>query len=124
MLTITNQRFQIKHKKVKIMNIVKRNSVHGFPVMDQFFKDILGGTQAAHTLVPPVNVKEKPKQLSVLSLSLRDLKKKASVLRLITTCLPSRLKRKQNQPKKKKVNLQGGNSAAHRSRGRSGFLRM
>lgn len=40
------------------MNIVKRNSVHGFPVMDQFFKDILGGTQVNHTAVPPVNVRE------------------------------------------------------------------
>lgn len=40
------------------MNIVKRNGAHGFPVMDQFFKDILGGTQAHHALVPPVNVKE------------------------------------------------------------------
>lgn len=40
------------------MNVVKRNSAHGFPiVMDQFFKDILGGTQA-HAQVPPVNVKE------------------------------------------------------------------
>lgn len=40
------------------MNIVKRNGAHGFPVMDQFFRDILGGTQVSHALIPPVNVKE------------------------------------------------------------------
>jgi HSP20 family protein len=57
-LSITKQIFESQTLKNKIMNIVKRNSVHGFPVMDQFFKDILGGTQAAHTPVPPVNVKE------------------------------------------------------------------
>lgn len=41
------------------MNVVKRNSAHGFPiVMDQFFKDILGGTQYNNLNVPPVNIKE------------------------------------------------------------------
>lgn len=41
------------------MNVVKRNSANGFPiVMDQFFKDILGGTQYNHVAVPPVNIKE------------------------------------------------------------------
>jgi HSP20 family protein len=41
------------------MNVVKRNSAHGFPiVMDQFFKDILGGTQYNQIAVPPVNIKE------------------------------------------------------------------
>lgn len=41
------------------MNVVKRNAAHGFPVvMDQFFKDILGGTQYNHLTVPPVNIKE------------------------------------------------------------------
>lgn len=41
------------------MNVVKRNSAHGFPiVMDQFFKDILGGTQYNQLNVPPVNIKE------------------------------------------------------------------
>lgn len=41
------------------MNVIKRNAAHGLPiVMDQFFKDILGGTQYNQTAVPPVNVKE------------------------------------------------------------------
>ncbi|MCO6146727.1 Hsp20/alpha crystallin family protein [Flavobacterium sp. NRK1] len=41
------------------MNVVKRNSTNGFPlVMDQFFKDILGGTEYNKTAIPPVNVKE------------------------------------------------------------------
>lgn len=41
------------------MNTVKRNAAHGFPiVMDQFFKDILGGTQYNQLNVPPVNIKE------------------------------------------------------------------
>ncbi|MXN91801.1 Hsp20 family protein [Flavobacterium sp. Sd200] len=40
------------------MNLVKRNYSNGYLVMDQFFKDILGGTQYAHKTVPPVNVKE------------------------------------------------------------------
>ena len=41
------------------MNVINRNAAHGFPiVMDQFFKDILGGTQYNQTSVPPVNVKE------------------------------------------------------------------
>ncbi len=41
------------------MNTVKRNAAHGFPiVMDQFFKDILGGTQYNQLNVPPVNIRE------------------------------------------------------------------
>lgn len=41
------------------MNVVKRTSAHGFPiVMDQFLKDILGGTQYNHVAAPPVNIKE------------------------------------------------------------------
>lgn len=41
------------------MNIVKRNSANGFPiVMDQLFKDILGGTQYVQKAVPQVNIKE------------------------------------------------------------------
>lgn len=41
------------------MNVIKRNAAQGFPiVMDQFFKDILGGTQYNQTTMPPVNVKE------------------------------------------------------------------
>lgn len=41
------------------MNIVKRNSTNGFPiVMDQLFKDILGGTQYVQKAVPQVNIKE------------------------------------------------------------------
>jgi HSP20 family protein len=41
------------------MNVVKRNFSNGYPVvMDQFFKDILGGTQYTQKAVPPVNIKE------------------------------------------------------------------
>lgn len=41
------------------MNVVKRNFGNGYPVvMDQFFKDILGGTQYTQKAVPPVNIKE------------------------------------------------------------------
>ena len=43
------------------MNLVKRNnSSNGlFPsVMDELFKDMLGGTQYAGKMVPPVNIKE------------------------------------------------------------------
>jgi HSP20 family protein len=41
------------------MNVIKRNAANGFPiVMDQFFKDILGGTQYNHTNLPLVNIKE------------------------------------------------------------------
>lgn len=41
------------------MNVIKRKSANGFPiVMDQFFKDILGGTQYNELTVPPVNIKE------------------------------------------------------------------
>ena len=41
------------------MKVINRNAAHGFPiVMDQFFKDILGGTQYNQPPVPPVNVKE------------------------------------------------------------------
>lgn len=59
MLTVTYQIIKVKHFKNKIMNVIKRNAAHGFPiVMDQFFKDILGGTQYNQTTVPPVNVKE------------------------------------------------------------------
>lgn len=45
----------------KIMNLVKRNGVNGsnFPsVMDELFKDMLGGTQYINKMVPPVNIKE------------------------------------------------------------------
>lgn len=41
------------------MNLVKRNYSNGYPVvMDQFFKDILGGTQYSQKAIPPVNIKE------------------------------------------------------------------
>ncbi|RWX02560.1 Hsp20/alpha crystallin family protein [Flavobacterium cerinum] len=41
------------------MNITKRNGANGFPiVMDQLFKDILGGTQYIQKTVPQVNIKE------------------------------------------------------------------
>jgi HSP20 family protein len=41
------------------MNLVKRNSSNVFPsVMDELFKDMLGGTQYTNKMVPPVNIKE------------------------------------------------------------------
>ena len=41
------------------MNVVKRNGANGFPlVMDQFLKDILGGTEYNTATIPPVNIKE------------------------------------------------------------------
>jgi len=43
------------------MNLVKRNNNSNglFPsVMDELFKDMLGGTQYAGKMVPPVNIKE------------------------------------------------------------------
>ncbi len=41
------------------MNVVKRNGANGFPlVMDQFLKDILGGTEYNTAAIPPVNIKE------------------------------------------------------------------
>jgi HSP20 family protein len=42
------------------MNLVKRNSNStAFPsVMDELFKDMLGGTQYINKMVPPVNIKE------------------------------------------------------------------
>lgn len=48
------------------MNIVKRNSANGFPiVMDQLFKDLLGGTQYTQKAVPQVNVKENEKSFEL-----------------------------------------------------------
>lgn len=42
------------------MNLVKRNPANNnFPsVMDELFKDMLGGTQYNHKMVPPVNIRE------------------------------------------------------------------
>ena len=41
------------------MNIVKRNpNGNGFPLVDEFFKDIMGGTQYVNKTIPPVNIKE------------------------------------------------------------------
>lgn len=39
------------------MNLVKQNR-NAFPVMDELFKDFLGGTQYVNRLVPPVNINE------------------------------------------------------------------
>ena len=48
------------------MNTVKRNYSNGYPVvMDQFFKDILGGTQFNQKAVPPVNIRETEQLFSV-----------------------------------------------------------
>jgi len=57
------------------MNVVKRNYSNGYPViMDQFFKDILGGTQYTQKTVPPVNIKE-TEQLFTIALVAPGLKK-------------------------------------------------
>ena len=57
------------------MNLVKRNYSNGYPVvMDQFFKDILGGTQYAQKTVPPVNIKE-TEQYFAIALVAPGLKK-------------------------------------------------
>ena len=42
------------------MNLAKRNMANrAFPsVMDEMFKDLLGGTQYMHKSVPPVNIRE------------------------------------------------------------------
>lgn len=44
------------------MNLVKRNNSNSnglFPaVMDELFKDWMGGTQIMHRMVPPVNIRE------------------------------------------------------------------
>jgi len=57
------------------MNLVKRNYSNGYPVaMDQFFKDILGGTQYAQKAVPPVNIKE-TEQFFAIALVAPGLKK-------------------------------------------------
>ncbi|KGO87576.1 hypothetical protein Q765_05430 [Flavobacterium rivuli WB 3.3-2 = DSM 21788] len=59
------------------MNVVKRNYSNGYPVvMDQFFKDILGGTQYTQKAVPPVNIKE-TEQSFTISLVAPGLKKDA-----------------------------------------------
>jgi len=59
------------------MNVVKRNYSNGYPVvMDQFFRDILGGTQYTQKAVPPVNIKE-TEQSFTISLVAPGLKKDA-----------------------------------------------
>lgn len=46
-------------KKLKDMNLVKRNNTNGFPfVMDEIFKDLMGGTQYVNKVTAPVNIKE------------------------------------------------------------------
>jgi HSP20 family protein len=45
------------------MNTVKRNA-NGF-VMDQLFKDLLGGTQYVQKTVPPVNIRETEQSFDV-----------------------------------------------------------
>ncbi len=41
------------------MNLIKRNHSNTFPnVMDEFFKDWMGGSQLVNRAVPPVNIKE------------------------------------------------------------------
>jgi len=45
------------------MNLVKRNNRNVF--FDEFFKDWAGGSQMAHRVVPPVNIKETENAFSV-----------------------------------------------------------
>jgi len=50
------------------MNLVKRNAHSNgtFPsVMDEFFKDMLGGTQFTQKIVPPVNIRETEESYAV-----------------------------------------------------------
>ncbi len=49
------------------MNTVKRNPANrAFPaVMDELFKDLLGGTQYVHKAVPPVNIRETEQSYSL-----------------------------------------------------------
>ena len=55
-LTITKQMFETK--KLNDMNLVKRNNTNSFPfVMDELFKDLMGGTQYVNKTAP-VNIKE------------------------------------------------------------------
>jgi len=39
------------------MNLVKQNR-NAFPVMDELFRDFLGGTQYVSKMIPPVNINE------------------------------------------------------------------
>ena len=58
------------------MNLVKRNnSNNAFPsVMDELFKDLMGGTQYVNKTMPPVNIRE-TEQSFVLQLMVPGLKK-------------------------------------------------
>ena len=49
------------------MNLVKRNNANRvFPsVMDELFKDLMGGTQYVQKAVPPVNIKETEQAFAV-----------------------------------------------------------
>jgi len=49
------------------MNLAKRNTANrAFPtVMDELFKDLLGGTQYTHKAVPPVNIRETEQSFTV-----------------------------------------------------------
>ena len=69
------------------MNVVKRNYSNGYPVvMDQFFKDILGGTQYTLKAVPPVNIKE-TEQSFTISLVAPGLKKDAFAIEVVKKLL-------------------------------------
>lgn len=46
------------------MNLVKQNR-NTFPVMDELFKDFLGGTQYVSRMVPPVNINETETEYTV-----------------------------------------------------------
>lgn len=48
------------------MNLIKRNHGNTFPnVMDEFFKDWMGGSQLVNRAVPPVNIKETDRYFAV-----------------------------------------------------------
>ncbi|WP_294823148.1 Hsp20/alpha crystallin family protein [uncultured Flavobacterium sp.] len=49
------------------MNVVKRNMANRvYPsIMDEMFKDLLGGTQYVHKAMPPVNIRETEQSFTV-----------------------------------------------------------
>lgn len=55
------------NKNLKNINLVKRNNANRvFPsVMDELFKDLMGGTQYVQKAVPPVNIKETEQEFTI-----------------------------------------------------------
>lgn len=67
------------------MNLVKRNNALFPAVMDEMFKDWMGGSQMVNKMVPPVNIRENENGFTV-ELMAAGLKKKTSILKLIMNC--------------------------------------